>query len=204
MEYKRSYSLELDFDAFDTIKTNFKFKQYDRGTSEILITPLKANEPMILEDEIAVMMYKTKKEVINKVENSRKIEILNDSKAKYSDKYKANNEPDHFEEIITYSDYLRDMEGNLLKTKCKILSNNTISAIVDKRVLNETGNIQAELVIYTNQEDRITSPVFDFNIIPSIGDNYVVEGGTPIISVPIVNEENLELKTDENITILSI
>lgn len=202
MEYKRSYSLELDFDAFDTIKTNFKFKQYDRGTSEILITPLKANEPMILEDEIAVMMYKTKKEVINKVENSRKIEILNDSKAKYSDKYKANNEPDHFEEIITYSDYLRDMEGNLLKTKCKILSNNTISAIVDKRVLNETGNIQAELVIYSSQENRITSPLFDFTIIPSIGDTYTFENEEVI--VPILTDENLELKTDENLIILSI
>lgn len=202
MEYKRSYSLELDFDAFDTIKTNFKFKQYDRGTSEILITPLKTNEPMILEDEIAVMMYKTKKEIINKVENSRKIEILNDSKAKYSDKYKANNEPDHFEEIITYSDYLRDMEGNLLKTKCKILSNNTISAIVDKRVLNETGNIQAELVIYSSQENRITSPLFDFTIIPSIGDTYTFENEEVI--VPILTDENLELKTDENLIILSI
>ena len=202
MEYKRSYSLELDFDAFDTIKTNFKFKQYDRGTSEILITPLKTNEPMILEDEIAVMMYKTKKEVINKVENNRKIEILNDSKAKYSDKYKANNEPDYFEEIITYSDYLRDMKGNLLKTKCKILSNNTISAIVDKRVLNETGNIQAELVIYSSQENRITSPLFDFTIIPSIGDTYTFENEEVI--VPILTDENLELKTDENLIILSI
>ena len=202
MEYKRSYSLELDFDSFDTIKTNFKFKQYDRGTSEILITPLKMNEPMILEDEIAVMMYKTKKEVINKVENSRKIEILNDSKAKYSDKYKANNEPDYFEEVITYSDYLRDMEGNLLKTKCKILSNNTISAIVDKRVLNETGNIQAELVIYSSQENRITSPLFDFTIIPSIGDTYTFENEEVI--VPILTDENLELKTDENLIILSI
>ncbi len=202
MEYKRSYSLELDFDTFDTIKTNFKFKQYDRGTSEILITPLKMNEPMILEDEIAVMMYKTKKEVINKVENSRKLEILNDSKAKYSDKYKVNNEPDYFEEVITYSDYLRDMEGNLLKTRCKILSNNTISAIVDKRVLNETGNIQAELVIYSSQENRITSPLFDFTIIPSIGDTYTFEDERVI--APILTDENLELKTDENITILSI
>ena len=202
MEYKRSYSLELDFDTFDTIKTNFKFKQYDRGTSEMLITPLKMNEPMILEDEIAVMMYKTKKEVINKVENSRKLEILNDSKAKYSDKYKVNNEPDYFEEVITYSDYLRDMEGNLLKTRCKILSNNTISAIVDKRVLNETGNIQAELVIYSSQENRITSPLFDFTIIPSIGDTYTFEDERVI--APILTDENLELKTDENITILSI
>ena len=202
MEYKRSYSLELDFDTFDTIKTNFKFKQYDRGTSEILITPLKMNEPMILEDEIAVMMYKTKKEVINKVENSRKLEILNDSKAKYSDKYKVNNEPDYFEEVITYSDYLRDVEGNLLKTKCKILSNNTISAIVDKRVLNETGNIQAELVIYSSQENRITSPLFDFTIIPSIGDTYTFENEEVI--VPILTDENLELKTDENLIILSI
>lgn len=202
MEYKRSYSLELDFDTFDTIKTNFKFKQYDRGTSEILITPLKMDEPMILEDEIAVMMYKTKKEVINKVENSRKLEILNDSKAKYSDKYKVNNEPDYFEEVITYSDYLRDMEGNLLKTRCKILSNNSISAIVDKRVLNETGNIQAELVIYSSQENRITSPLFDFTIIPSIGDTYTFEDERVI--APILTDENLELKTDENITILSI
>ena len=202
MEYKRSYSLELDFDTFDTIKTNFKFKQYDRGTSEILITPLKMDEPMILEDEIAVMMYKTKKEVINKVENSRKLEILNDSKAKYSDKYKVNNEPDYFEEVITYSDYLRDMEGNLLKTRCKILSNNSISAIVDKRVLNETGNIQAELVIYSSQENRITSPLFDFTIIPSIGDTYTFENEEVI--VPILTDENLELKTDENLIILSI
>ena len=202
MEYKRSYSLELDFDTFDTIKTNFKFKQYDRGTSEILITPLKMDEPMILEDEIAVMMYKTKKEVINKVENSRKLEILNDSKAKYSDKYKVNNEPDYFEEVITYSDYLRDREGNLLKTRCKILSNNSISAIVDKRVLNETGNIQAELVIYSSQENRITSPLFDFTIIPSIGDTYTFEDERVI--APILTDENLKLKTDENITILSI
>lgn len=202
MEYKRSYSLELDFDTFDLIKTNFKFKQYDRGTSEILVTPIKEGIPMTLENEIAVMMYKTKKEVINKVENSRKIEILNDSKAKYSDKYKANNEPDYFEEVITYSDYLRDMEGNLLKTKCKILSNNTISAIVDKRVLNETGNIQAELVIYSSQENRITSPLFDFTIIPSIGDTYTFENEEVI--VPILTDENLELKTDENLIILSI
>ena len=71
MEYKRSYSLELDFDTFDLIKTNFKFKQYDRGTSEILVTPTKTGMPMTLEDEVIVMMYKTKKEVINKVENSR-------------------------------------------------------------------------------------------------------------------------------------
>ena len=202
MEYKRSYSLELNFDTFDTIKTNFKFKQYDRGTSEILVTPTKEGIPMTLENEIAVMMYKTKKEVINKVENSRKIEILNDSKAKYSDKYKVNNEPDYFEEVITYSDYLRDMEGNLLKTKCKILSNNTISAIVDKRVLNETGNIQAELVIYSSQENRITSPLFDFTIIPSIGDTYTFENEEVI--VPILTDENLELKTDENLIILSI
>lgn len=202
MEYKRSYSLELDFDTFDLIKTNFKFKQYDRGTSEILVTPVKEGMPMTLENEIAVMMYKTKKEVINKVENSRKIEILNDSKAKYSDKYKANNEPDYFEEVITYSDYLRDMEGNLLKTKCKILSNNTISAIVDKRVLNEIGNIQAELVIYSGQENRITSPLFDFTIIPSIGDTYTFKDEEVI--VPILTDENLELKTDENLIILSI
>ena len=202
MEYKRSYSLELDFDTFDLIKTNFKFKQYDRGTSEILVTPTKTGMPMTLEDEVIVMMYKTKKEVINKVENSRKLEILNDSKAKYSDKYKVNNEPDYFEEVITYSDYLRDMEGNLLKTRCKILSNNSISAIVDKRVLNETGNIQAELVIYSGQENRITSPLFDFTIIPSIGDTYTFEDERVI--APILTDENLELKTDENITILSI
>ena len=204
MEYKRSYSLELDFDTFDLIKTNFKFKQYDRGTSEILITPLKTNEPMVLEDELIVMMYKTKKEVINKVRNTRKFEILNDSKAKYSDKYKVSNEPDYFEEVITYSEYLTDREGKLLKSKCRILNNTVISAIVDKRVLNETGNIQAELVIYSGQDNRITSPLFDFSIIASIGDNFVVEDGVPSVTVPIVNEDNLELKTDENITILSI
>ena len=204
MEYKRSYSLELNFDTFDLIKTNFKFKQYDRGTSEILVTPIKAGMPMTLENEVIVMMYKTKKEIITKVKNTRKLEILNDSKAKYSDKYKASNEPDYFEEVIVYSDYITDSQGKLLKSNCRVLENNIISAIVDKRVLNETGNIQAELVIYTNQEDRITSPVFDFNIIPSIGDNYVVDGETPSASAPILNEEDLELKTDENITILSI
>ena len=71
MEYKRSYSLELNFDTFDLIKTNFKFKQYDRGTSEILVTPIKEGMPMTLEDEIAVMMYKTKKEVITETKKKK-------------------------------------------------------------------------------------------------------------------------------------
>lgn len=204
MEYKRSYSLELDFGTFDPIKTDFKFKQYDRGTSEILITPINANGLMVLEDEVVVMMYKTKKEVINKVENTRKLEILNDNKAKYSDKYRANNEPDYFEEVITYSDYLKDKEGKLIKSKCRILSDYTISAIVDKRVLNETGNIQAELVIYSSQDIRMTSPLFDFNIIPSIGDNYVFEDEMPTIVAPILNDEGLALKTNENMAILSM
>ena len=61
MEYKRSYSLELNFDTFDLIKSNFKFKQYDRGTSEILVTPTKEGIPMTLENQVIVILSKTKK-----------------------------------------------------------------------------------------------------------------------------------------------
>lgn len=203
MDYKRSYSIELDFDEFNPIKTDIKFKQYDRGTSEIVITPLKGSSPMVLSDEIVVMMYKTKKEIINKVKNTNKFNVLNDSKSKYSDKYRASNEPDYFEEVITYSTYLKDEDGKPLKTKGTVLNENEISIIVDSRVLNEVGNIQAELVLYSNQDDRITSPSFDFNIIASIGDDYMVNV-EPSVAKPTLTDEGYEIKTHENVTILSI
>ncbi|MFQ9726896.1 MAG: BppU family phage baseplate upper protein [Clostridium perfringens] len=144
MDYtRRQKSLSpIDIYGVKTVDTGAIFKQYDINTSILEVKLIANGEPVILTDE----------EVYVTVNSS--VEI-NTNQIKYSKNYKCKCEL--IEEKLNVR---RNMGDNLLEI------------ILSEKVLNNAGDMIAEIVIADiEKEQRITSQSFTFKIEPSITPN---------------------------------
>lgn len=139
---QKSKSL-IDIYGIRTVETGAIFKQYDINTSILEVELIANGKPVILTDSESV--YVTVKSSVE----------INTNQIKYSKNYKCKCEI--IEEKLNVR---RNMDDNLLEI------------ILSEKVLNNAGDMIAEIVIADiEKEQRITSQSFKFKIEPSITPN---------------------------------